>query len=440
MKNNNLLIVLLFGFFAYSQMPYLGTSTSSRVGFINSTLNPAELSNLSNNIDVHLLGLNIYATNNKVTSADFLKSNLEQKLVEEPGDFSAQVGMIAQLPAVAFRIKKWGFAVSARTEANLLVSNINRDFAKAIIDNNLLLASTAINSDTNQRISGVVWGEVAGSAATALINSDTHLLSVGATAKVLFPGTYANMGVQTLQGTVNTVGTQNFLSNANASVNFAYSGALANEFNDLGNITNSLFGAPNGLGIDLGVSYTFKKDMVDFFKAGVSIRNIGSMVIKNNDAISRNWSFSTGNDALQLNQFSNINSLSEVKQILNNSGFLTQENSPSKFTVNLPTTINAYMSVYLAGILDIDFLMQQRVNNNNDNYQITTPNFYALIPRLNFGVGNVFVPVSLNDFNNFNAGFGLNLGGFYVGSHSLITNLMGSGKDGDFYLGMQFGF
>lgn len=424
----------------YSQISFVGTTTSSRVGFLNSTLNPAELSNLSNNVDVHLLGINAFVGNNKLSASDFLKSNLEQKLVDEPGDFSANIGLIAQGPGVAFRVKKWGFAVSARTEANLIVSDINRDFAKAIIDNNLLMASTAINSNTNQRINGVVWGEVAASAATALINNDNHSLSVGVTGKLLFPGTYANMGVQTFQGSINTIGTENYLSNANASVNFAYSGALANDFGEFDNISKSFFGGLNGLGVDLGASYTYKKNSFDFFKIGLSIRNIGSMTIKNDNTRNFNYQFSSGTPGLGLNQFSDVTSLSKIEQILLNSGNLSNNQNQNELTINLPTTINMYASIYGLGIFELDFLMQQRVNNNSDNYQINTPNYYALIPRLDLGFINLFVPASFNDYNNFNAGFGLNIGGFYLGSNSLLTNVLGDGKDGDLYLGIQFGF
>ena len=431
---------LLLTVYGFSQTPFLGTTTSSRVGFLNSILNPAELSNLSNNIEVHLFGLSTSFGNNKVSATDFLESNLEQKLINEPGDFSAQVNLIAQLPGVAFKFKKWGVALSAKTEANLVLSEINRDFAKAIIDNNLLLAATAVNSNSNQRITGVVWGEVAAAAATSIVNTEEHLVSIGATAKVLFPGTYANMGVQTLQGSITSFAGNNYLTNANAQVNFAYSGSLSNEFNDLNNITSSFFGAPNGLGLDFGFTYTYKKKTVDFFKVGVAIRNIGTMVIENENTSNRNWVFASGNPGLNLNNFSNVKSLSEAEQLLIDSGTLTVQNKSNKLTVNLPTTFNTYFSIYLAGIIDIDFLMQQRINSNNDNYQINTPNYYALIPRLNFGIGSVFVPASFNDYSNFNAGVGLNLGGFYIGSNSLLTNLMASSKDADLYLGVQFGF
>jgi hypothetical protein len=34
----------------------------------------------------------------------------------------------------------------------------------------------------------------------------------------------------------------------------------------------------------------------------------------------------------------------------------------------------------------------------------------------------------------------LRLGGFYLGSNSIITTLMNNSKVGDFYFGLQFGF
>src|SRR5690606_10365143 len=160
----------------------------------------------------------------------------------------------------------------------------------------------------------VSYGEIGFTAARNLLNIGAHKLSGGATVKVLFPGSYANFGVDAFSGTIVQNAGQLSLQNTNAALNFAYSGNLADDFSEASEYTISVFGKPNGFGIDLGVNYRFQSADSDRYvlNAGLSVRNIGSMTFSDSNNASTNYSLEIGpGESLNLNQFDEVESLRE---------------------------------------------------------------------------------------------------------------------------------
>jgi hypothetical protein len=251
-----------------AQSHFMGTNTSRRVGVIHSTLNPAELSNLHNKVDIHLFGSSLIVSNNKLTFKDFFEDNVEERLFSTEGNVNANVSAQFVGPGVAFKVNKWAFGAHVATNANIWMHQLNSPFIDAIINSDVLLATTAINATGNQRFSGMSWGEINLSVSRVLFETEKHQLNAGITGKLLFPGTFGNGGIQSLQGNINTIGGITYLSNATATINFAYSGILAEDFNNSSNYTKSMFGGFNGFGVDLGVTYSYKKDNKTYLKAG----------------------------------------------------------------------------------------------------------------------------------------------------------------------------
>jgi hypothetical protein len=97
-----------------------------------------------------------------------------------------------------------------------------------------------------------------------------------------------------------------------ATLNIAYSGNLADSFSNFDDYTKSVFGGLNGVATDIGFNYQWK-DAKDKYKikAGLAIRNIGSMTFKDDNNYNTNYSFTTqGRPPLDLSLFENINNLS----------------------------------------------------------------------------------------------------------------------------------
>src|SRR5690606_9909055 len=91
-------------------------------------------------------------------------------------------------PSFAFRYNKWGFAIITKANAKLDLVDVDVNIGDAISNSDVLLGTTTLSNNHNQRLSGTTWGEVGFSAARNLFNSEKHEFNVGATLKLLFPG------------------------------------------------------------------------------------------------------------------------------------------------------------------------------------------------------------------------------------------------------------
>ena len=123
-----------------------------------------------------------------------------------------------------------------------------------------------------------------------------------------------------------------------------------------------------------------------------------------------------------------------------NSGYLTKETSNKDFKVNLPTTITLYADLKIIPTLYVSGYLQQKMNDDNENDQITVQNIFTVTPRINLGFFEAYIPFSNSEISGFNTGVGFRLGGFYLGSGSILTALINDSKQADVYTGFRWAF
>jgi hypothetical protein len=453
MKKSILYIIPFISVFGFAQEHFNGISTSSRVGILNANYNPAELVNMSNRFEVGGLAISATIGNNKVGFNDlFSDTSIEEKIFLGDGVVNLRADVEAYLPSFAFKMDKWAFAISAKAQGKLDVVDVNTNLGNALSNsavNAILGGSTTVNSDENQRFNGTTWGEVSLTAARNLIDNEEYAFSVGASVKLLFPGSYANLGLDKFQGTItrSALSSQVELSNAQANLNIAYSGSLAENFTKFDDYSKSVFGGLNGLGADIGANFQLKDKSISSAKnpykinAGLSIRNIGAMTFKEDNNQSSNYALSIqGNESLNLNQFQNVNSLQEIEQILLSSGYLTKQSDEKNFKVSLPTTLNLYADFKVLPKLYVTGYLQQKVNKDSGNDQVTAQNTFTVTPRFSTNYFEVFAPIGSNEISGFNTGIGFRVGGFFIGSSSIVTALINDSKQADIYTGFRWSF
>ena len=303
-----------------------------------------------------------------------------------------------------------------------------------------------LNSPNNQRLSGTSYGEIGFSLARTVVDKEKHKFSAGVTLKLLFPGSYANFGLSKLDGEINQVGGNAFLTtNSPASLNIAYSGSLANSFTNFDDYQESLFGGLNGFSGDIGVNYQWKNADGYKLNAGLAIRNMGSMTFKDDNNLSTNYELiiepTVQNPlGLDLSIFEDVESLSEVEDILTDNGYLTQAEGTKDFKVKLPTVFSTYVDLKLVSKLYVTAFLQQKLNEDSGNDQITAANIFSITPRINLGFFESYIPVTFHEISGTNVGIGFRLGGFYLGTSSMITALINDSKQADAYLGFRWGF
>ena len=439
MKKIILIFLLFNSLFAISQEHFSGISTSNRVGILNSNINPAELPNLSKKFEVNIYGMSFNVANNKIGFSDFSSdTNLETLLFTGTEPVNARINTEIMGPGFAMKWNKWGFAFTTKAHAMFDMVNVDPTIGNAITNDNLVLNTTLLNNSGNQKLSGTSYGEIGLSAGRTIYEKDNHKFSVGITLKILFPGSYSNFGLSKLDGTiVQSAGNAYLTTNSPASLNIAYSGNLAESFTNFDDYSKSIFGGLNGFSGDIGLNYQYKSVL----NLGLSLRNLGSMTFKDDNNYSTNYVFTTqGNSPLDLSLFNDIDNLSDVEQILIDGGYLSKNPEKKDFSVKLPTTINAYADVKIIPKFYVTAFLQQKTNKDEANEQITASNIFSITPRVNLGFFEGYIPLTFHEISGTNVGIGFRLGGFYLGTSSMITALINDSKQGDVYLGFRWGF
>lgn len=444
---------LLFAFAMLSagvtaQEHFSGINTSRRVGILNGALNPAEFSNLKNDHEINIFNFSLNVANNKISFGDLVGGeDIEEKLFSgsEAASMSADLDIFG--PSFAMKRGKWGFAITsgAKLKTNLIDIDVNLGNALTESTFNAITGGVStINTSYNQRATATSWGEIGLSVARELYNSEEHRFSGGVTFKLLFPGSYANLSADRFRGTITRDLTGNVeLSNAFANVNVAYSGSLAEDYSDSSSFTKFFAGGLNGVGADLGVSYQWKnpEDGADKLNAGLAIRNLGSMTFKDDNNVSRSYLLEVPEgESLNLNQFEDADGLSDIEDILDDSPYFQSTDTQKDFKVKLPTVFSAYADVKVYNKWYVTAFTQQKMNENNSNEQIAIQNVISVTPRYSGNFFEAYTPLAHNEISGFTAGIGFRLGGFFIGSNSVITSVLSDVNQADAYFGFRFGF
>lgn len=434
----------------YSQEHFSGISTSKRGGILNAANNPAELLNMRTKFEVNLCNLSMAVSNDKLSVNDLINGdNLEDKIFEGDGTINLRVDAQIYGPSFAFKTEKWGFGINSLANVKANAVNIDAKLGDALQNGNLsnLVSLTTITSGENQRINATTWGELSFNVARNLIDLPLHKINVGANLRLLFPGAYANFSATNLNGTiVNNLGDISLI-NASATINIAYAGVLANDYNDQSNYNEFFSQGINGFAADLGVNYRWK-DVNDEnsyrINAGLSVKNIGSMTFKSDNNLNKNYNLNVdGLESLDLNQFENVSSISDIEAIINdpaNANYFQSTSTTGDFKVKLPTVINAYADVRLTKKWFVTGSVYQKISDDSESDFTTTQNSYTLIPRFTSGWFEAYAPLAANEISGFTSGIGFRLAGFFIGSNSVISALATDGKQADLYLGARFGF
>lgn len=452
MKKIVFISLAFIGFNSYSQEHFAGLTTSSRAGLLAGAMNPAEFANANKKIEVNLYGLSVNGSNNKIGFEDIISGKNLETILFAPGEaVNARLDAEVYGPSVGIKILGWGFGVSTKVNGKLNVVDVEANLGDALV--NGATQNIPLKFENNQRVVGTTWGEVGLSLARTIVDNENNKFSIGATMKLMFPGSYSNIGLSSFDANITKVGTDYFLNtNKAANLNIAYSGNLGNSFTDFSDYSKSIFGGLNGFVGDIGVSYQRKdKSILDIVKnrnkyklsIGTSIKNIGSMTFKDDNNYNTNYQLNIPtSNPINVKEFENVDNLSQIETILKDKGYLANSANKTDFVVKLPTTLVAYADLKLISKLYISGFIQQKLSDDSDNDQITAQNYITVTPRINLGFFEAYVPLSNSEISGFNAGFGFRLGGFYLGSGSAITSFLDqkNSKQADIYTGFRWGF
>jgi len=428
-----------------AQDHFSGIKNSNSIGVLSSSVNPAELSNLTSKYDINVFSLSINASNNKIGFSDIVDGNNIEDIIFD-GNEPVNMRIDAEIygPGFAMKLNKWAFGFSTKMNMKLNLIDIDPELGKAISDNSLeLIGYEILTNNYNQRINGTSWGEVNFSGSRTLFENEKHKFNAGATLKLLFPGSYTNFGVDKFNGKLSNVADEYYLSETNAQLNIAYSGNLSGGFTDFGDYSKTIFGNLNGLAADFGINYQLKDEESGYkLNAGAAVKNIGSMTFKDADNSSTDYTLNIptatlSDPGLRLNDFEGVKSIEDAETILLDSGYLTKNSSNSNIKVKLPSLFTAYADIKVVSKFFVSLYTQQKIKKDNGNDQVTAQNIFAVTPRLSLKNFELYSTWAKNEVSGTTGGFGFRIYGFYLGSSSIVTALVSDTKQADLFLGYR---
>jgi hypothetical protein len=434
-----------------AQVHFAGMMSTKRVGMFNAAYNPAELTNLTNKVEFNLIGTSLSFGNNKMSIMDIRSGKSPQSALFSSGtplDLDVNVEFLG--PSVGFRYKKWGFGILTKAFLKANIDDLDVNLMNSIYSNALLtLGSLPLSNPYNQRINSSSWGQVSFAASRKIVDKVNHQLSAGMAVSILFPASYANIGLTKFSGTIkyNLFPPQANLINTSTKLNLAYTSNFAKSFANPSDFTSAIWGEFGGAAVDLGLTYQYINDKkIPVIHAGMSVKNLGSLSYqaKKINVVDYNVNIpapTATKPGFNLFSLATLSSLTQLEGLLISSGYMTKEGqSNSDVQIKLPTTVQAYVSIRALNRLNLDVNAQYNIRQGEGNKEITSPNTITVIPRFQTKYFEIYSPWSNHEVTGINGGLGIRVAGFYLGSGSIITALQSNSKQMDVFTGYQIGF
>lgn len=441
-------VVFVFASYYADAQSYIGYLSDNYSGVNSVIANPANITDSRFKTDINLAGGSVFFGNDYygVNILDATKSDYDFDLdatksptTDNNGAFNVDV----LGPAFMFNLtQNSSLAVFTRARLFYGINEINGTTIDALDEDQT--PDTFINEgDFNTTVNG--WGELGLTYARTIFSKEQHFLKAGLTIKYL-------------QGAGNA-----YANGTNVSINYdadgisptegsiATTGALvygtSEDFED-DNYQYEVFSDANGFGADLGFVYEWRPNYRDYatsntkentntfkhknkykLKLGLSITDIGAINYKNGTEDG----YDINNPSFSENDYDNA----EDNDAFLNSTF-TQITSNRGYKVNLPTALHFNADWSFTNKLYVNLNTDLSIVSKDNIQASRISNVVSLTPRFESRWLSFYVPLSVVQYNGFQAGAGLRAGPLYIGSGSVISALTSDNSRGaDVYAGLK---
>lgn len=302
-----------------------------------------------------------------------------------------------------------------------------------------------------------VFGEVGITYSHAFLEDLERIWKLGVTAKYMLGiGAFA---LHTTNTVINYKPTRDRFKTLIGDARIVYSkdiGTLNVDDLNIADFFKKNVGPNVGFGVDVGVAYEWKleampkkylhiengvgeQDHSYIVRMDLSVTDIGFIHYEAGVA-SGNYNLTGTNKAENIFSKLTNETLDEYVNRLNTAGMINATKSISQFSMNLPMAAHANVDwqIYPSFYINANALINL-VSKNGSNEGAYYPTTFSFAPRFETRWFTTFLPTSYNEFNNFNAGIGMQVGPLLIGSTSIISNLL---KDNirslDVFIGLNF--
>lgn len=443
-------ITFLFSINAKAQS-YLGFLTDNYSGIHSSLLNPANVVDSRFKSETNIISSSGLAGNDYygVSFQEVLQNNYDfnEQAKTFPGD--SQNGFVnIDILGPSFMLNllpNHSIGFFSRGRSNINVFGIDSDLLSYIADD-IESEDDFITENNNVLITSNSWVEVGVNYGLILYNKDRHFIKGGTSIKYLYGMGNGYIKTENLSVNYDADGIQISPTETTGSIessgNIIYGSSSNFDTDDFDN-TYEPNGNASGLGIDLGFVYEYRrkefvKDSLSttpfknqnkyILKVGVSVTDLGSLTYKGFNESTYDVTNTINEDAFE--------DTDGFKDALDTFYTLTETNKGEK--AHLPTALhlnidwNVHKKLYLNLNSDISMRSADNLNTSNSLNAIT------LTPRFETKWFSFYSPASVMKYSGFSWGAGLRFGPLFVGSGSVLSNLISDqSKEIDLYFGLK---
>ena len=439
--------VFIAGVFSMKSQSYIGNYHDNYAGVQSVLFNPSSIVDSRFKTDINIFSVSASVGNDLfgVNVFDAYDSNynfINDANLTPTANNNLTSNVDIMGPSVMFNIApKHAMAIYTRSRTFANIIDLNGDLVEDLnndvnLNNSFSLSSGNANGVANS------WGEIGLSYAAVLLDNKQHFLKGGLTLKYLKGVLNSYVDVENIKILYNE--DENNLENSTISTigTVVYGGSQ--DFQEDYDMTN--FNAnSNGFGMDLGFTYEWRSDYEKYdvsnakpndnnFKSenkyklrfGIAVTDIGSMTYKEAEQETFNVNGTISQD--------DFNATSNIYDLL--SSYYTIISTTNTIKAQLPTALhadvdwNVYNKFYLNLNGDLGLIDNTTVNGNS------IANSISLTPRYETRIFSFFLPMSWMQYSGYQLGSGLRFGGFFIGSGSIITNLISNdSKAANFFIG-----
>ncbi len=450
MKNS---LIFLFTFLAISSLAaqqFSGFSSSNYSGISGIYENPANIADNRYRIDVNLSSNEFSVSNNYLAFSTQLLNLTNNPLADtsyknsfqrfrsnffQEKDWSsinqARIHQTLNLqgPSVLFSIGKNGFAITSAIRQYLHVDNLNPQTANFALKELNDPRTWNINlNNKNLNVVGAGWSELGIAYGREIWTNGQHYIKGGVHFKVLiamFSGYfYADELVLNFQNA-------DTMSVKVSDIRFGYSNNISD------NILDETFGSfdnfinRTGVALDFGFVYEWRPQHKENellknknkykLKVGVSFSDLGAITFDRGtfagsfDGFSYDWVLDT---------FSNtVKGVESFGAFMKDSLTMTTNRDP--YVIRLPSRFNLQVDYHVWKWFYANFSARIGFDPNGFPLAMHALNSYTLTPRFEHPWFDVGLPITIDGYNNFQAGFYARVGPLFIGSINCWNLLVG---------------
>lgn len=432
-----------------AQQSFSGLNTSQYGGMYKGTTNPANFVDGMTRFAINVASVDASFGNNKMGINFDLKKSFNEftSQVSSHNDINANINLDVLGPSFYFHVgRKNAFAFTSRARVFMNARDIDAKVLESFLVNskelNLSPAGYSFNLD-RQSISANAFSEFAFTWSRLIAKTSNHSFKAGLTAKFVRGAISSYAGFSEINGNIKAKLIEN---NNDVIVNIDVQGNQNAEFllsNGGVNITKNpnfsdiLKPQASTLGFDLGFVYEYRKEGCPSctttpydLKLGLSFTDIGRLKYSVSDD-SQKYSLNLGNH--------NIN-LSDIQKSMDESLFVSKTSlKGSSITSSLPTSLRLNADVRVTGPIFVDVSANFNITNTSKVYNSYYASGLVVTPRVEWKYVGFYLPVSTAVGMGTNVGTAVRLGPLFIGSRSLVSNLLSkNAKQLNVFGGLQF--